>query len=86
MLDKNDKNPGKGCLIFALVVFGLAAIKPLMMLIFGASSDEIYNSVSVDRTTGDVTNNIEYLRTCFIILIVAIGIYTYNHFKKDENE
>lgn len=84
MLDKNDKNSGKGCLIFALVVFGLAAIKPLMMLIFGASSGEIYNSVSVDRTTGDISNDVNYLRACFIILIIAIGIYAYNHFKKND--
>ncbi len=86
MLNKEDKNPGKGCLIFSLILFGLATIKPLTLLIFGASYEEIQNSVSFDRTTGYIRNDVDYLRFCFILVIIAICMYAYNHIKKYKND
>lgn len=78
----NENSDRKGCLIFALVVFGLAALKPLLGLILGASTEEINSSVTYDRVSGEATNDIEYLRGCFIFLIIALIIYIYPYFKK----
>jgi hypothetical protein len=77
-----DNSERKGCLIFALVAFGLAAIKPLLALIFGASTEEIYSMETYNTRTDEVTNDIEYLRLTFVLLIVALIIYGYNKYKK----
>ena len=81
MSNVNDNSERKGCFIFALVAFALAAFKPLMGLIFGSSTDEIYSSVTYDRVSGEATNDIDYLRGCFIFLIIALIVYVYPYLK-----
>lgn len=82
MSNENNNSDRKGCLIFALIAFGLAAFKPLMGLIMGTSTDELYSSVSYDPNTGEASNDIEYMRTCFIVFIIALIIYLYPYIKK----
>lgn len=72
----------KGCLYLGLGIFALAAFKPLMGLILGSSTDEIYSSGSYDYETGDFTKDIDKLRAAFIFLIIALIIYFYPKIKK----
>lgn len=78
---KIDNSDRKGCLIFALIAFALASFSPLMGLIMGTSTEEIYDSVTYDKVSGEATNDIEYLRFCFVFLIIALVIYLYPYLK-----
>lgn len=81
-MDENNSNNSLGCLIFALIAFCLAAFKPLLALIFGADSDEIYSMETYDPNTDSVSNDIAYLRATFVLLVIALVIYGYNKLKK----
>jgi hypothetical protein len=75
MTDENDGS--KGCLIFAAVIFGLAALSTALGFVFGGKS---FLSKFLDEDSEGT--NIGYLRTAFIILVIAGGIYVYNNYIK----
>ena len=71
----------KGCLYFALIAFALASIKPLLALIFGASSEDLESMQSYDPRTDTVSSDLGYLRITFFLLVLAIIIYLYHKIK-----
>jgi|688.fasta_scaffold1224795_1 hypothetical protein len=77
----NSENDGsKGCLIFAAVIFGLAALSTALGFVFGGKS---FLSDFLDEDSEGT--NIGYLRTTFILLVIAGGIFVYNNYiKKDK--
>lgn len=77
---KNDSDR-KGCLYLGLGVFALASFKPLIGLVLGASTEELYSSGSYDYDTGDFTKDIDMLRAGFIFLIISVIIYILPYFK-----
>jgi len=81
MANEKEQDSSKGCLIIAGVIFGLAAISTAFGFIFKGKS---FLSEFLDEDSEGT--NISYLRTTFIILVIAGGIYIYNNYiKKDKN-
>jgi hypothetical protein len=69
----------KGCLVFAAIIFGLAALSTALGFIFQGKS---FLTEFLDEDSEGT--NISYLRTTFIILIIAAVIYLYSNYKKDK--
>lgn len=76
-MSDSDNSTSKGCLILAVVVFGLAAISTVLGLVFGGKS--FLNEFLDDDNEGV---NLDYLRFTFILLVIAGGIYLYNNYIK----
>ena len=75
-MDK-EKDGSKGCLVFAAIIFGLAALSTALGFIFQGKS---YLTEFLDEDSEGT--NISYLRTTFILLIIAAVIYFYSNYSK----
>lgn len=76
---EREKQSSRGCLIFAAIIFGLAALSTALGFIFGGKSflSEFLNEDSEGT-------NIGYLRITFIILVITGAIYAYFHYFKKQ--
>ncbi len=79
MSKDSDKKESKGCLITAVVIFGLTALNPLITLIFVGELGELEG---VDYDIGETYSILSNLRLTFLALIIALIYYIWAHFIK----
>lgn len=75
----DNSTESKGCLLFAGVIFVITAIATSIGLVFkGEKYLYEYTDFESDST------NIEYLRTSFFVLVVALVYFLYTRFKRNK--